>query len=142
VGKQYVVTVTAFETDGATEHEEMTVIELRAPVEMLRQFAPAAVAAALGATEQEKAEQPRIGIVDPQPRDEGNYGSGQPKRRRRTKAEMEAARAGTAKEVEQAEGAERAQQYEANVASMPNSEAVTTSDPGKAEPQPAYNPFG
>lgn len=71
-------------------------IELAAPREMLAQFAPAATAAALGTSEQVTDQQlddarerlQDIGVIS----SNSNFGAGQPKRRRRTKAEMEAAR--------------------------------------------------
>lgn len=92
MGKSLVVTVFEVDDDG----DETTLIELRAPVEMLRQFAPQAVAAALGTATTVTNQQlddarerlQGIGVLS----SEGNFGAGQPKRRRRTKAEMEAAR--------------------------------------------------
>lgn len=67
-----------------------TVVDLTAPVEMLRQFAPAAVGAALGAESVQVGEPPRMAMDGPV----AAPGS-EPKerRRRRTRAEMEAARA-------------------------------------------------
>lgn len=94
MGKIYQVTVQEIMEDG----DGVSVIELTAPVEMLRQFAPSAVAAALGTSVQVTDQQlddarerlQGIGVIS----SEGNFGAGQPKRRRRTKAEMEAARNG------------------------------------------------
>lgn len=92
MGKQYVVTV--FEVDTESD-SETTLVELRAPVEMLAQFAPQAVAAALGASAAavEAPEQPRMAMTGPTLADV-SYGpdTAARVRKRRTKAEMEAAR--------------------------------------------------
>ena len=107
--KYRVMVIRETETDDEVSSERL--VELAAPVEMLRQFAPSAVAAALGTSAMDAALTTRI---DPEPEAQAD----RPKRARRTKAEMEAARAAEA-------GAE---------------EKV-------AEPQPmamegGYNPFG
>lgn len=130
MGKIYKVTVTEVEDD-----VDRMIIELTAPVEMLRQFAPAAVAAALG-----EAEQP---IVTPAPNGEPEPFNAKThdepvRRKRRTKAEMEAARAADAETApRQVTGDQSAFTPEP----IPPSETVTTADPAKAEPKPAYNPF-
>lgn len=98
-----------------------TVADLTAPVEMLAQFAPEAVARLL------REATPEAEGDTPAPPEAGNYGPGQPKRRRRTKAEMEAARAAEP--------------------STPESPAIPDPGPapmamdGPAEVA-AYNPFG
>jgi hypothetical protein len=125
VGNLYRITV----TDMMAEDDNGMLIDLAAPVEMLRQFAPAAVAAALGtpAVTDEQIDQARerlelIGFLPSEPE--------QPKRRRRTKAEMEAARAAESTEL-----------------NHPAPEVHT--DPIPVETMPdvqiekaAYNPFG
>lgn len=124
---------------GVTE----TIVELAAPREMLAQFAPQAVAAALGTTAQDAAlvtrvDPPRMAMEGPAETD-GNYGPGEPRvRKRRTKAEMEAARAAEGEPLALAEV-------------MPTSKAPTvTTTFESAKPIPvetptsgsAYRPFG
>ncbi len=88
MGKIYQVTVQEIMEDG----DGVSVIELTAPVEMLRQFAPSAVAAALGTSAQEADEQ---GLPDRSaPTETAESGVAKERRRRRSKVEMEAARAG------------------------------------------------
>ncbi len=103
-----------------------TVVDLTAPVEMLRQFAPAAVGAALGAESVQVGEPPKMAMDAP------TVAEGEQKQRRprRTKAEMEAARAAEP--------------------STPESPAIPDPEPapmamagGGRGPEPeVYNPFG
>jgi hypothetical protein len=67
--------------------DSKTMVELAAPREMLAQFAPQAVAAALGTTAQD-ATPPRMAMEGPAETPE----QATQRRKRRTKAEMEAAR--------------------------------------------------
>lgn len=71
------------------EMNSTRLIELAAPREMLAQFAPQAVAAALGTTAQE-ATPPKMAMEGPAETPEQKT----ERRKRRTKAEMEAARNG------------------------------------------------
>lgn len=75
-----------------------TMVDLTAPVEMLRQFAPAAVGAALGAESVQVGEPPRMAMDAPTAAE----GEQKERRRRRTKSEMEAARAAEVSASEQA----------------------------------------
>lgn len=122
MGKQYMVTVS--EVDTEDDEVRAVLVELRAPAEMLRQFAPSAVAAALGSTVSDEVPGGVYGAeTDPGP-------EVQPKtRRRRTKAEMEAVRA-----------AEAHPAPEIHTEPFP-AEAVPDAQVEKAEPQPAYSPF-
>lgn len=77
------------------DYVQETVIELAAPREMLAQFAPQAVAAALGTTAQDAAlvtrvDPPKMAMEGPAETPEQKT----ERRKRRTKAEMEAARNG------------------------------------------------
>ncbi len=121
MGKQYVVTV--FEVDTAND-TEVTLVELRAPAEMLRTFAPAAVGAALGAESVQVGEPPRMAMDGPVAAPDSEP---KERRRRRTKAEMEAARA-----VEQ----EPKPEIEVTTTRISSGETVVE----RAEPA-AYNPF-
>lgn len=99
MGDIYRVTVTR---EGAETDDVSVVVELAAPVEMLRQFAPSAVAAALGTTAMDAAMTTRI---DPEPEAPTEQ---KERRRRRTKAEMEAARAAESNTPEERATPERA----------------------------------
>lgn len=139
MGKIYKVTVTMVEDDEYVG----TVLELAAPAEMLRQFAPSAVAAALGATISDNVPGGVYGIEstsEPEP-ESGNYGPGQPqRRRRRTRAEMEAARAA---ERATAENQAVAQVGEtADTVIERNAEPVAPVIGSAVDQQTGYNPFG
>jgi hypothetical protein len=84
VGEIFKVMVWQQTDDGGFE----TMVELTAPREMLAQFAPQAVAAALGTTTQD-AEPPKMAMEGPTETPE----QATQRRKRRTKAEMEASRA-------------------------------------------------
>lgn len=116
MGKIYKVAVTVVEDDEYVG----TVLELAAPIEMLRQFAPSAVAAALGTTAMDAAMTTRI---DPEASEAPT--EQKERRRRRTKAEMEAARAAESNTPE-----ERA---------TPEPASIAMSGPVETA---AYNPFG
>ena len=113
MGKNYTVVVSEVNESG----DEVTVIELRGPIEVLQQFAPTAVASVLGAPAEQRpatpaeqlpsapAEQRPATPAEQRPAtpaapvsavadfSDGNYGPAQPRpRKRRTKAEMEAER--------------------------------------------------
>lgn len=145
MGDTYRVMVIRETEDEDGEMNSTRVIELAAPVEMLRQFAPQAVAAALGAgapVTDEQLDDARkrlqgIGVISSNDEPNGNYGHGQPKSRkpRRTKAEMEAARA--AETVESAES----ETTESDTEPIPGEKARAAHVAEVAEKN-AYNPFG
>lgn len=128
--------------DGVTE----TIVELAAPREMLAQFAPQAVAAALGTTAQDAAlvtrvDPPRMATEGPAETTEQKT----ERRKRRTKAEMEMARA-----LENGGSVTRGNDGQITIDDPGPREdeplsVVTTFESAKpvpAEPEKQYNPFG
>jgi hypothetical protein len=106
-----------------------TMIELAAPREMLAQFAPQAVAAALGTTAQD-AEPSKMAMEGPAETPE----QATQRRKRRTKAEMEAARMAEAAVSEMAAVAQVGETADTVIDSRPIPVETPTSG--------NYSPFG
>lgn len=132
MGDLYRVIVFRETPDESSDMISVTLVELAAPREMLAQFAPQAVAAALGTTAQDAA---LVTRVDPPETAEQAV----QRRKRRTKAEMEAARNGeTTVQTSGVGGGPVTQIPVPAYPEHPRTAKVAEVDEKKV----AYNPFG
>jgi hypothetical protein len=129
VGDLFRVIVFRETTDEDGDEVSKTVVELAAPREMLAQFAPQAVAAALGAPAQEVTT-PKMATEGPTETPE----QATQRRKRRTKAEMEAARMAEAAVSEMAAIAQVGETADTVIDSRPIPVETPTSG--------NYSPFG
>lgn len=132
--------ISVVEIDEETGDDARIVVDLTAPSEVLREFAGYAVMSAIGANS-ETGGGTHEASVPGKPAEDGNYGPGQPRRKRRTKAEIEAARAAEAAGNEMpAPDVNSALASGGSVTRISNGETVVQPAPVTAASE--YRPFG